>query len=124
MRLNHWTNATGLEGIRADGLIRATWPTETSVAIPDRVVWLTTRTDSDQGWKFNDGLCAYVVVEVPDGELVPWSTYRAELPPGTVSGLETSVRRWGNGDPASWFVLRRDIPEAEWLELDDLRDAP
>ncbi len=123
VRLNHWTNATGLEGIQADGLIRATWPNETSDAIPDHVVWLTTRTDSDQGCKFNEGLCAYVVVEVPDEEVVAWSSYRVEVPPGTVSGLETSARRWGNGDPATWFVVLRGIPEAEWVELVDLRDA-
>jgi hypothetical protein len=123
MRLNHWTNASGLEGVLRDRLIRATWPTETSVAIPDRVVWLTTRTDSDQGWKFNESLCAYLIVEVPDEEVVAWSQYRQELPWAVPGVLEDSALRNGNGDPATWFVLRRGIPEAEWLEIVDLRDA-
>ena len=122
MRLNHWTNGSGLAGIQADGLIRATWPTEVSESIPHRVVWLTTRTDSDQGWTFNEGLSAYVVVEVPDDDVVPWSSYRGELPYGAVSGLETSAKAWGKGDPATWFIVRRDIPEAEWLEIVDLQD--
>jgi len=87
-------------------------------------VWPTTRTDSDQGWKFNESLCCYFVAEFPDEELVPSSTYRAVLPPGTASGLETSARRWGNGDPAKGFVLRRNIPEADWVELVDVRDPP
>ena len=103
-------------------MIRTTWPTETSDAIPDRVVWLTTRTDSDQGWKFNDGICAYVIVEVPDEEVVPWSEFRQELPPGTMSGLETSARFHGNGDPATWFVIPRGSPAPEWVEIIDLHD--
>lgn len=123
MRLNHWTDASGLEGIQADGLIRATWPPETSEAIPGRVVWLTDRADLDQGWNVRKDLCAYLAVEIPPADVVLWSQYREELPYGTVSGLETSARSWGNGDPATWFVVRRDIPETEWLELVDLRDA-
>jgi hypothetical protein len=121
MRLNHWTNTAGLAGIRADRLIRATWPGQLSLAIPERVVWLTTRTDAGQGWSIRKGLCAYVAVDLPDDDVVPWKTYRQELPYGTVGGLETSARAWGNGDPLTWFVGRRDIPEAEWLELVDLR---
>jgi hypothetical protein len=121
MRLNHWTNAAGLAGIRADGLIRPTWPRELSLAIPRRVVWLTTRTGADQGWSTRKGLCAYVAADLPDDEVVPWNTYRQELPYGTVSGLEASAKAWGNGDPLTWSVVRRDILEAEWLEIVDLR---
>jgi hypothetical protein len=122
VQLSHWTSASGLEGIRADRLIRQTWPAETSTAIPRRVVWLTTRTDADQGWSVNKGLCAYVLVEVPDDEVVPWFFYRQELPTGTASGLETSARRHGNGDPTTWFVVRRGLPETDWVEVVDLRD--
>ena len=85
--------------------------------------WLTSRTDSDQGWKVGSGLCAYVIVEVPDEKVVPWSQYRQELPPGTVSGLETSARFHGKGEPSTWFVMRRGFREAEWVEIIDLPDV-
>jgi hypothetical protein len=120
-RLYHWTGAEGLEGIRAHRAIRATWPTDTSEAIPARVVWLTSREDTDQGWSVNRGLCAYVIVDLPDFEVVPWSAYRCELPVGTAHGLETSARFHGNGDPATWFGIRRDVAEAEWIDIVDLR---
>jgi len=123
VRLNHWTNAAGLRGIQSDGLIRVTWPEIVSGDLPSRVAWLTTRTDADQGWSINKDLCAYFIVEVPDDEVVAWSMYRQELAPGPVSGLERSARFHGNGDPTTWFVVRRGIPEAEWLELVDLRGA-
>jgi hypothetical protein len=73
VELHHWTNAQGLVGILREGLIRTTWPNQTSDAIPNRVVWLTTRRDSDQGWSLNKDLCAYIPVNVPDREVVPWS---------------------------------------------------
>jgi hypothetical protein len=123
MQANHWTNGPGLEGILADRLIRPTWPSLTSAAIPCRVVWLTTRTDTNQGWSVRKDLCAYVTVAVPDDEIVPWNKYRQELPYGTVSGLETSARSWGQGDPQTWFIVRRGIAESEWLEVVDLRRA-
>jgi len=121
MRLFHWTGSEGLEGIRADGAIKATWPRKISEAIPSRVVWLTTRADTDQGWSVGKDLCGNVLVDVPDLEVVPWPAYRMELPAPTVSGLETSARFHGDGDPSTWFVIRRDVGEAEWIEVTDLR---
>ena len=117
MPLCHLSDANSLRRILTDGVIRATWPRQTSEAIATRVVWLTSRPDADQGWNVNKNTSGYIEVAVPDPELVPWSAYRLELPPETVSGLETSARFHGNGDPSTWFVVRRDIPKSEWVAV-------
>jgi hypothetical protein len=119
MPLYHLSDAQGLSGILTEGVIRATWPRETSEEIGTRVVWLTTRLDSDQGWNVNRDVCGHIEVSVPESDVVPWSVYRSELPFGTVSGLETSAKAWSNGksDPSTWFVVRRDIPQSEWVAV-------
>ena len=117
MPLYHLSDANGLRRILTDGVIRATWPRQTSEAIATRVVWLTSRLDADQGWNVNKNISGYIEVVVPDSELVPWSAYRSELPVGTVSGLETSARFHGCGDPSTWFVIPRDIPRSKWVAV-------
>lgn len=123
LRLLHWTTSDGLWGILQDHLIRRTWPEAVSEAIPSRVVWLTNRRDVDQGWNAHKDLCAYIEVDLPPSEVSPWSDYRSALPFGTVSALERSSRFWGNGEPATWLVIARDIPAVEWVEVVDLRSS-
>ena len=119
MPLYHLSDAEGLTRIQTQGVIRATWPKETDQAITNRVVWLTSRTDTDQGWNVHKNVCGYIKVSVPDADVIPWSAYRSELPDGTVSGLETSADSWSNGasDLSTWSVVRRDIPRSEWVAV-------
>jgi len=90
VELYHWTNARGLAEILREGLIRTTWPRETSDAIPNRVVWLTSRRDPNQGWSLNKDLSAYIRVDVPRLEVVPWSAYAKELL--TAIGIPKALR--------------------------------
>lgn len=127
MLLHHLTSEAGLRGIVADGVIRTSWPETLSREFPYRVVWLSSDSNPDRrGWKIGrDALriAARITVEVPDGEVHPWSEWKMRHDPVPVSGLEASARAWG-GDPQAWFIVERDIPREEWIEIVDIRPHP
>jgi len=117
MILYHLTTAIGLAGICNDGVIRRTWPAELSEALPYRVVWLTSEESSKRrGWKEGVPMGARITVDVPDEDVYPWSEWKRRVPPEAASGLEASARGWG-GDPDTWCVIERDVPQDEWLEI-------
>jgi hypothetical protein len=121
VRLYHFTTHAWFAELVSVGAIATTWPRKPGAAWPwPRVAWLTKQPDPDrQGWKVAQTHEVRVTVDVPDSEAHPWSTCKGELPPETVSGLETSAKVWG-GNPADWYVVRRPIPTSEWIEVLDL----
>ena len=120
MRLHHLTTEAGLQAILADGIIRCIWPAEVSDEFPQRVVLLTTETDPNKrGWKVGSGsflIVSRITVDVQDKEVRSWSDWKIGHDPAPVSGLETSARAWG-GDPKAWYVVERDIPRSEWVDI-------
>jgi hypothetical protein len=124
VRLYHLTTESGLTGILAARVIRCTWPLCLSDEFPYRVVWLSSEADPGRrGWKTGRGaepIVARITVDVPDADVHPWSQWKVGHDPAPVSGLETSAK-WNGGDPDAWYIVERDIPRDEWLEVVDLR---
>jgi hypothetical protein len=62
-----------------------------------------------------------IKVRIPDGDarpLVPWA--REHLLPKDCDYLTTAHPQ--NGDPRAWYVVERDVPMAEWLEVLNVRE--
>lgn len=121
MRLFHFTSEERFIKIEALDKIEATWPQVLSPELPTRMVWLTTEPDrSRQGWASNHPSEIRITVDVPDAELMAW---REAVPWNVVSSFEV-VARGSNGDPGDWYIVHRDIPRDEWVNVDHLGDPP
>ena len=121
MRLYHSTTDLGLRGIIADNVIRQSSAFRLDDGTEIAVVWLSDRLG---GWfRKEDGTCKdrdthIVVVDLPDDAVVPWTEFRnPPFPQNTIWSLETTAQRPGMGDPATWLVIDRPIPQSEWVEI-------
>ena len=120
MRLFHATGVNGLLGILDNNQCIA-------VSVRDQVVWLT---DHKESWIRRqasigaEATTARITVELRDDEVIPWDKWReVKFSPEARSGLETSARSRGYGDPSTWYVIERPVPCREWVQIVRIADA-
>lgn len=109
MYLWHFTCAHSVEGIEATGQLE---PTRQALPMPP-VVWLSSAASPPRAAL---GLSSHMLacdrmahryrVEVVPGVTVPWSTYRATLPPEVVRVLEATH----GTRPGLWWVSESPVP--------------
>ncbi len=126
MILYHFTSTVHLPLINAAGALTTTEsnlsPTREHAG-PD-VVWLTSDPEPDAEGHALAGSCVdktavRITVDVPDAEVwgwLPWSRGH-RIPKKWARHLERGRR------PATWYVMERPIPRAEWVAV-DVQAAP
>jgi hypothetical protein len=120
--LHHNTNESGLFGILISGLIKPdkTYPLGADESIS--AVWLC---DQPDGWMRREpsvdaeATTYRITVDVSDEDVIPWNTLKTlpGFPWALPKVLEDSARRFGLGDPDTWYVVGRPIPSGEWRQI-------
>ncbi|MEU9015377.1 hypothetical protein AB0D12_37815 [Streptomyces sp. NPDC048479] len=114
----HFTDADHWPDVLSCAEIRPTWQRGGSPL----TVHLSKDPDpSGLRWKLRDRTVR-IAVRVPHDEAHSWLEWsRPYLAPEERFSLiePSSVNQW-NGDPASWFIVERPIPMADWVYAEDL----
>jgi hypothetical protein len=85
------------------------------------VAWLCDRCD---GWRRKEASVGAeksthrVTMDVPTEAVTSWQEFKKPpFPWAAARQLEVTASRYDLGDPGSWYVINRSIPQTEWVEV-------